>query len=96
MLCASFFSLAPLERAETGVTFAALLAGLAAAIKTVKTPTMAPLTMPRTLSPNCGISAHSPATTYFKIAHKAQVAIVPDRIPIGIALLHQFSASNLT
>ena len=58
--------------------------------------TKAPQRIPFILTAKSGISTHSPFTKNLKIAHKIQQVTVPNAQPIGIAVLHQFSASSLT
>ena len=82
------------EAAVTGETFAALFAGELAAINTVRTPTITPLTMPIALKPNSGIFANSSPTSNFSTAHKIQDVTIPSTTPAGTAVLHQFNASR--
>ena len=84
------------DTAATGETIAACFAGEWAAINTVMTPTKAPQRIPFILTAKSGISTHSPFTKNLKIAHNIQQVTVPNTQPIGIAVLHQFSASSLT
>ena len=56
----------------------------------------APQSMPLMLTENSGISAHSPFTKNLNIRHDIQHITVPNAQPMGIAVLHQFSASSRT
>ena len=90
-----FVSVLP-DIAAMGETFAACLAGDCAAINTVIIPMAAPQKIPLILTENSGISTHSPFTINFNIRHDTQQVTIPNTQPIGIAVLHQFSASSLT
>ena len=65
-------------------------------MNTVTTPTTAPLKMPLALTAKSGMSTHSPFTTKRKIRHSTQQVTVPSAQPMGMAVLHQFSASSCT
>ena len=82
--------------AAMGETFAACLAGDCAALNTVMIPMATPQRIPLILTENSGISTHSPFTINFNIRHDTQQVTIPNAQPIGIAVLHQFSASSLT
>ena len=92
----AFPSSGPPETAAAGGTFEARPAGAPAAIRTVTTPTRAPLTIPVTLTPNRGMWENSSPTRKRRAAHRIQVVTIPSARPMGTAVLHQFRASSRT
>ena len=84
------------DTAATGETREARFAGDLEASRTVSRPNTMPLTIPTRLTPNTGQSENSPCTQYRKIAPSTQETATPRAAPMGMAVLHQFRASNFT
>ena len=84
------------ERAAIGEILEASFAGFCAAIKTLASPTRTPARIPVTLIVKIGMLENSSPTIYLSPPQRIQVETTPINVPIGIAVLHQFSDSNLT
>ena len=89
-------AMTPPETAAAGETREARLAGDCAASRTVTSPMTTPQTMPTGLTANRGKSANSPPMAHFKRAHNPHVTTTAAAMPMGMAILHQFSASSRT
>ena len=92
----SFVSFPFPETAMIGDTLPARFAGALAASSTVTVPIRTPLIIPIRLIPKRGMAVNSSLTINLRTAHRIHVLTVPNRMPTGIAVLHQLRASSFT